>query len=652
MRFSRALLASVFGFAAFSYGMEMESDMEMSSSEMMGSGSVSENVGSSGTSPIDYSTVVPIPHEGMEHGMPILKTKLTPAERLYWESYNTTTFFSSDKGNRGAFWYHVFTISAATVFVYPVCLALNNIDSGWYIPLLAIFNFLVISSLVSLSIFDESFPEAMYPKNAYRRMSYILFVITLVHFASALIVRTARWLSGGGSDAEVSFELNNYTGNADFIALNGYGESNSNETSNSIGDERNESHYKNSRNSVGSPTTTLFDPQSRHQDDLRASNYRDDSNSFEIGDEEFTKDLEQTVLDNDGFQIRHQSKSSVKRDTFLAKIYKYKLLQNAANKFSTFFTILFHMTNYPLLIFLFVYIPVGIAVGTLFGLGSRVFNLLAHWIKGGVFFSLGLVSLARYCGFGATRGWAWNKTITFKNQVGNTNSFWFRWMPRGGITMEAIESFLIFFYGTTNVFLEHLANPGGAWAAKDLQHVSIAFMFIGCGLCGLLAEIKLSDWRFNHVLKHTNIQSEAIHSGNPGYSPNPFPAFTIFWTGILMSQHAQASATSTTVHVQWGNLLSYGSFFRIFTFILLMLVPNKNLNPSRPFTELITAFCLLCGGLVFMESTDQVIEAMEYRGFTPMFTFNLSVGFITLLMAWEMVLFMWKDWLKERKNRM
>nr|CAI6413900.1 AAC_HP1_G0006610.mRNA.1.CDS.1 [Saccharomyces cerevisiae] len=52
--------------------------------------------------------------------------------------------------------------------------------------------------------------------------------------------------------------------------------------------------------------------------------------------------------------------------------------------------------------------------------------------------------------------------------------------------MEFVESFLIFFYGSTNIFLEHLAGNGGAWTAKDLQHVSIAFMFIGTDLCGLL----------------------------------------------------------------------------------------------------------------------------------------------------------------------
>lgn len=225
----------------------------------------------------------------------------------------------------------------------------------------------------------------------------------------------------------------------------------------------------------------------------------------------------------------------------------------------------------------------------------------------------------------------------------------FRFAPAGTITMEGIESFHIFFYGSTNVFLEHLAGSGGAWTAKDLQHVSIAFMFIGTGLCGLLTEYKLNHWRFEHARGHSHAD---LVAATPGYSPNPFPAFTIFWTGILMSQHAQASETSTTIHMQWGYLLSYGSFFRLLTFLILFLVPAASRGTaSKPFTELITSFCLFCGGLVFMESTDQSIDAMEYRGLTPMFTFNLSVGFVSLLMAWEMILFIWKDWLvKTRKT--
>ena len=48
--------------------------------------------------------------------------------------------------------------------------------------------------------------------------------------------------------------------------------------------------------------------------------------------------------------------------------------------------------------------------------------------------------------------------------------------------MEGLECLLIFIYGITNVFLEHLSGWGEAWTAQDLEHVAISLLFIGGGL--------------------------------------------------------------------------------------------------------------------------------------------------------------------------
>jgi hypothetical protein len=64
---------------------------------------------------------------------------------------------------------------------------------------------------------------------------------------------------------------------------------------------------------------------------------------------------------------------------------------------------------------------------------------------------------------------AWNMKPTTNRQ---------KWTP----TAEFCESFLIFFYGITNIFLEHLGGWGGKWNAQDLEHVSITVLFIGGGL--------------------------------------------------------------------------------------------------------------------------------------------------------------------------
>lgn len=75
----------------------------------------------------------------------------------------------------------------------------------------------------------------------------------------------------------------------------------------------------------------------------------------------------------------------------------------------------------------------------------------------------------------ADLGWAWN----IKPGTSNPRS-WRSSLP----TAEFTESFVIWLYGVTNVFMEHLAAWGGAWTAQDLEHVSISIMFFGGGLVG------------------------------------------------------------------------------------------------------------------------------------------------------------------------
>lgn len=60
--------------------------------------------------------------------------------------------------------------------------------------------------------------------------------------------------------------------------------------------------------------------------------------------------------------------------------------------------------------------------------------------------------------------------------------------------METIESFVIFLYGITNVFLEHLSAWGQAWVPQDLEHVAISLLFIGGGLVGDLGESKVDKF--------------------------------------------------------------------------------------------------------------------------------------------------------------
>jgi Protein of unknown function (Ytp1) len=181
-----------------------------------------------------------------------------------------------------------------------------------------------------------------------------------------------------------------------------------------------------------------------------------------------------------------------------------------------------------------------------------------------------------------------------------------------------IESSTIFVYGATQQFMEHLGNPEGEWSHKDLEHVSIAIMFMWAGLCGILIEVRSIRRFFNASTEalirtarretpYQRVGSSAT-TANPaleppkqqGFSYNPFPGLIIFMTGIMMSMHHQESMLSTMIHKQWGYLLAGFSIFRLATYFLLYIDPPSSYLPTRPVTELLASFCLICGGLVFM----------------------------------------------------
>lgn len=339
---------------------------------------------------------------------------------------------------------------------------------------------------------------------------------------------------------------------------------------------------------------------------------------------------------------------------YFARLYQLSFFQQVSQLVVGVAQTVFNILHWLNFFYFLIILPVAVAVMGEFGKGRTVFNLLAHFIKGGIFFAYGLLTLARHLGGFANKGWAWNHK--FIHRVASKAD---AYQPQGTFTMEFIESALITFYGCTNIFMEHLAGAGGAWTAKDLQHALIAFIYIGCGLGGLICEAKLLLWRHQRALtdaatmdRAKNVDANAVKA-SPGYLPNPFPVLTIFWTGVLMLKHAQASQLSTNIHALWGKLFMYGCMFRGATYLLMMLLPKTSLltKPTRPFTELLTAFCLILGGLIFMESTEPVILAFEWHGWTEMFVLNVLLGAVALLMAWEMALFAFKDWLLARQRR-
>jgi hypothetical protein len=128
------------------------------------------------------------------------------------------------------------------------------------------------------------------------------------------------------------------------------------------------------------------------------------------------------------------------------------------------------------------------------------------------------------------------------------------------------------------------------------------------------------------------------------FSINPIPALVILLLGIMMSSHTQASMISSMIHKQWGNLLTGASFARGLTYVLLYLKPPTSILPSRPPTELLTAFGLIAGGIIFMASSSDTVDGMIHYKLDAMFMYTVTMGLVGLLMAWEILCIALKGW--------
>lgn len=151
------------------------------------------------------------------------------------------------------------------------------------------------------------------------------------------------------------------------------------------------------------------------------------------------------------------------------------------------------------------------------------------------------------------------------------------------------------------------------------------------------------------------------------FSMNPLPALVVLLLGTMMSSHHQKSMVSTMVHKQWGTLLVGASFARALTYVIFYLSPPTSLLPSRPPSELITAFCLMAGGVVFMASVSfpkslwktylmikqshDTVSSMEYNDLNAMFAFTVTMGIVSLLMAWIILVIAVKGWALRKQGR-
>ncbi len=127
--------------------------------------------------------------------------------------------------------------------------------------------------------------------------------------------------------------------------------------------------------------------------------------------------------------------------------------------------------------------------------------------------------------------------------------------------MEGVECSLIFVYGITNVFLEHLSEWGGRWTAQDFEHVAISLLFIGGGLVSFVPPIlpvlsltivesgMMIETKTFRITGNSQVNEQKA-SLQPGYSLNPMPAIIILILGTILGGHHQNSTEATMMH-QW-----------------------------------------------------------------------------------------------------
>ncbi|KDN37764.1 hypothetical protein RSAG8_09919, partial [Rhizoctonia solani AG-8 WAC10335] len=263
--------------------------------------------------------------------------------------------------------------------------------------------------------------------------------------------------------------------------------------------------------------------------------------------------------------------------------------------------------------------------------GNYLNGCLAHFIKGSIFFWYGMLTWARYLGAWSDRGWAWNRTTSRR------------------VPAEMVESFVIFFYGATNTWMERFgAQPGDPYTTKQIQHISIAVMFLFAGLVGMGLESRTVC----RLLSNASIIGNPRARNHPITEPpsytgsfNPFPAIVIGVTGAAMSAHHQNYVFQVKIHELWGNLLVAFAVMRCLTYFFVWLRPARSILPSRPPTEAIASFFLTAGGLAFISSSEPITFAAMRSGRDDIMMFlNAIIALVSLAYAINLSVLTLKGW--------
>lgn len=524
-------------------------------------------------------------HNNMNMDMSMPEPAATPVPA---ESYAPNYFAHPD--HRSLMYAHIALMTLGWVFVLPVGVLLSI--ARYRFALLVQFIFLAVNAIGILlaTIYNASTPD-LYPNNAHHKLGWVVTWIMVAQIVMGVIT-----IYTGRQEREPKYLP--------------------------VSSEAMAEHHR--WQGLRSPQAGRFSNDSGQGTERNTESLRSQS----ISSSGASEDLLPSPLERPGAGESNVEDQGLLRGTKVDQFLSKRIPGMLSSRVLRVGQFLYDVVDRTILLVGFAALTSGIVTYSGLFMGHGIFSGLAHFIKGGVFFWFGILTLGRWAGCFADIGWAWNIRPLAARNVKRPSA-------------EFVESFLIFFYGSTNVFLEHLGGWGGKWSATDFEHISITIMFIGGGLCGMLIESSRIRDLLNSTspsaldLSYDAEEEKALEPPKSyGFPMNPIPALIILLLGLMMSSHHQESMVSTMIHKQWGTLLLGAAFARGATYVIFYLSPPTSVLPGRPPTELITAFCLIAGGMLFMSSAADCITAMEHYGLDAMFIFTVSMGVVTFLMAW------------------
>jgi len=513
-------------------------------------------------------------------------------------------------------YWHIGLEILAWVVILPIAVMFSVARSRFTLPMQLAFLATNALALVLGIVYDHKTPE-MYAGNAHSKTGWAITWIASAWVFLALVQAYAGRSDARSTEDEFAEPMT---------------------TANMLRYQRVQNHEL--------PDPSRWSDDSGHGTERNSLSLHDGSQSpSEDSESQFVNPSRRYTHDDDSFGDSDDEKRGFLRNTPVDKFFSRNVARFAVGRTLKAIRILYVVVERTILVQGFVAIVSGAVVYGGIGRGGAVFNVLAHTVKGGIFFLYGFLTLGRWMGAFADFGWAWNVKPP-KEVVGRRRAA----LP----SAEFTESFVIWLYGCTNVFLEHLAAWGDAWTAQDLEHVSISIMFFGGGLLGMCIEsTKVRDLLNSGVVasQAASVQHESWQQPRQyRFSMNPLPALIIMLLGKMMSSHHQDSMVSTMIHSQWGSMFMGFALARGVTYITLYISPPTSFLPSRPPTEIVTAFCLIAGGITFMVSNKDTVAALGSYNLDAMFIFTVVMGLTALLMAWTTVLIAIKGWALRKES--